>query len=85
MYGPGVEKIYDEVKNFPKNVINIFSSDYLKKKRDTENLFKRNNENKVDILIGTQMISKGFNFPKLNCIVVVDADFSGRGFDLRSN
>ena len=30
------------------------------------------------------MISKGFNFPKLNCIVVVDADFSGRGFDLRS-
>ena len=30
------------------------------------------------------MISKGFNFPKLNCIVVVDADFSGRGYDLRS-
>ena len=30
------------------------------------------------------MISKGFNFPKLNCIVVIDADFSGRGFDLRS-
>ena len=29
----------------------------------------------IDILIGTQMISKGFNFPKLNCIVVVDADF----------
>ena len=25
---------------------------------------------------------KGFNFPKLNCIVVVDADFSGRGYDL---
>ena len=30
------------------------------------------------------MISKGFNFPKLNCIVVVDADFSGKGHDLRS-
>ena len=30
------------------------------------------------------MISKGFNFPKLNCVVVVDADFSGRGYDLRS-
>jgi primosomal protein N' (replication factor Y) len=40
--------------------------------------------NKVDILIGTQMISKGFNFPKLNCIVVIDADFSGRGYDLRT-
>ena len=30
------------------------------------------------------MISKGFNFKKLNCIVVVDADFSGKGYDLRS-
>ena len=30
------------------------------------------------------MISKGFNFPKLNCIVVVDADFTGKGFDLRT-
>ena len=30
------------------------------------------------------MISKGFNFPKLNCIVVIDADFTGRGFDLRT-
>ena len=34
--------------------------------------------------MGTQLISKGFNFPNLNCIVVVDADFSGMGFDLRS-
>ena len=39
----------------------------------------------IDILIGTQMISKGFNFPKLNCIVVVDADFSGKGYDLRAS
>ena len=30
------------------------------------------------------MISKGFNFPKLNCIVVIDADFSGRGYDLKN-
>ena len=30
------------------------------------------------------MISKGFNFPKLNCIVVVDADFTGKGYDLRT-
>ena len=47
-------------------------------------MFKRISENKVDIIIGTQMISKGFNFPKLNCIVVIDADFSGRGYDLRA-
>ena len=30
------------------------------------------------------MISKGFNFPYLNCIVVVDADFTGKGYDLRT-
>ena len=39
---------------------------------------------KIDILIGTQLISKGFHFPKLNCIVVVDGDFSSHGYDLRS-
>jgi len=85
MYGPGVEKIFDEVQNiFPKNKVEIFSSDYMKKKKQTDELFNKINNNEVDILIGTQMISKGFNFPKLNCVVVIDADFSGRGYDLRT-
>ena len=85
MYGPGVEKIYDEVKTiFPKKKVDIFSSDYLKTKEKEKILFQKINEKKIDILIGTQMISKGFNFPKLNCIVVIDADFSGRGYDLRT-
>ena len=85
MYGPGVEKIYEEVKTiFPKKKVDIFSSDYLKTKEKEKILFQKINEKKIDILIGTQMISKGFNFPKLNCIVVIDADFSGRGYDLRT-
>ena len=85
MYGPGVEKIYEEVKEiFPNKKTGIFSSDYLKTKEKTKKFFKEINDNKIDILIGTQMISKGFNFPKLNCIVVIDADFSGRGYDLRT-
>ena len=85
MYGPGVEKIFEEVRNiFPNNIVEIFSSDYMNKKKKTDALFKKINNNEVDILIGTQMISKGFNFPKLNCVVVVDADFSGRGYDLRT-
>ena len=85
MYGPGVEKIYEEAKQiFQNKKISIFSSDYLKKRNEIKELFKKIKNNQVDILIGTQMISKGFNFPKLNCIVVIDADFSGRGFDLRS-
>jgi primosomal protein N' (replication factor Y) (superfamily II helicase) len=85
MYGPGVEKIFDEVQNiFPENKVEIFSSDYMKKKQQTKALFNKIINNEVDILIGTQMISKGFNFPKLNCVVVIDADFSGRGYDLRT-
>ncbi len=85
MYGPGVEKIYEEVsKLFPNKKVEIFSSDYMKKKDHVKSLFSRIANNEIDILIGTQMISKGFNFPKLNCIVVIDADFSGRGYDLRT-
>ena len=85
MYGPGVEKIFDELKDlFPNKIIKIFSSDYLTKKKNSEDLINQISEEKIDILIGTQMISKGFNFPKLNCIVVVDADFSGKDYDLRT-
>jgi primosomal protein N' (replication factor Y) len=85
MYGPGVEKVYDELKIiFPKKNIKIFSSDFLSKKNETESTLKKIEKNEIDILVGTQLISKGFNFPKLNCIVVVDADFSGMGYDLRT-
>jgi len=85
MYGPGVEKIDEELKViFPKKKIKIFSSDFLSKKGETESILKKIENNEIDILVGTQLISKGFNFPKLNCIVVVDADFSGMGYDLRT-
>ena len=85
MYGPGVEKIFDELKiKFPEKNVKIFSSDFLSKKNETKNILKQIENNKINILVGTQMISKGFNFPKLNCIVVVDADFSGKGYDLRT-
>ena len=85
MYGPGVEKIYEELKIiFPKKNIKIFSSDFLSKKGETESILKKIERNEINILVGTQLISKGFNFPKLNCIVVVDADFSGMGYDLRT-
>ena len=85
MHGPGVEKIFEELKSiFPNKNIEIFSSDFLAKKEKTESIIKRIENNKIDIIVGTQLISKGFNFPKLNCIVVVDADFSGMGYDLRT-
>ena len=85
MYGPGVEKIFSELNQiFPTKKIKILSSDFLSKRKETQELLNDIEKNKIDILVGTQLISKGFNFPNLNCIVVVDADFTGMGFDLRS-
>ena len=81
--GPGVERISEEVKkNFPTKKIEIFSSDTMNKKDSIIKLEKIIN-NQVQILVGTQLISKGFHFPNLNCIVVVDIDLSSHGHDLR--
>jgi primosomal protein N' (replication factor Y) len=82
--GPGVERISEEVKkNFPSKKIEIFSSDTMNKKDSSEKLKKIIN-NEIEILVGTQLISKGFHFPSLNCIIVVDIDLSIQGHDLRS-
>ena len=85
MCGPGVERIAQELEQkYPNKKIRIFSSDTLNKKKSAEDLIEKIENKKIDILVGTQLISKGFHFPKLNCIVVVDADFSSHGYDLRS-
>ena len=83
--GPGVERIFAELKKIYTNKkIEIFSSDTLEKRKLTNALLKKVEKNEIDILVGTQLLSKGFHFPKLNCIVVVDGDFSSHGYDLRS-
>ena len=83
--GPGVERIAEEVKkNFPLKKSMIFSSDTINKKSSSVILEKIIN-NEIQILIGTQLISKGFHFPNLNCIVVVDIDLSSQGHDLRGS
>ena len=83
--GPGVERIFAELKKtYPNKKVEIFSSDTLKKNESTNTLLKKVEKKKIDILVGTQLLSKGFHFPKLNCIVVVDGDFSSHGYDLRS-
>jgi len=85
MCGPGVERIAEELEQkYPDKKIQIFSSDTLNKKKTSEDLIEKIENKKIDILVGTQLISKGFHFSKLNCVVVVDADFSSHGYDLRS-
>ena len=81
--GPGVERISEEVKKkFPSKKFEIFSSDTMNKK-DSKYKLDRIIKNETQILVGTQLISKGFHFPNLNCIVVVDIDLSSQGHDLR--
>ena len=82
--GPGVEKIYEEVKSIFSNYKSvIFSSDTMNKKSSIK-IINEIIENKINILIGTQMVSKGFHFPNLNCIVVLDIDLTSQGHDLRA-
>ncbi len=82
-YGPGVERIAEEVKKkFPTKNQLIFSSDTMNKK-NSKDLLKQIVDNNIQILVGTQLISKGFHFPHLNCIVVVDIDLNSQGHDLR--
>ena len=84
--GPGVERIAEEVKlNFPNFKQTILSSDLMTEKNI---LFKKLNdilENKIDIIIGTQIISKGLHFPNLNLVGVIDADLGLSGGDLRAS
>ena len=81
--GPGVEKIAEEAKRlFSEKKILIFSSDTMNRassKKDIEKIIN----GEVNILVGTQLISKGFHFPNLNCIVVLDFDLTSQGHDLR--
>jgi len=82
--GLGVERVLDEAKLlFPNEKISIFSSDTMNRassKKTLEKILK----GEINILIGTQIISKGFHFPNLNCIVILDIDLTSQGHDLRS-
>ena len=53
-------------------------------KKNSSSILENISNNKIKILVGTQLISKGFHFPNLNCIIVLDIDLSSQGHDLRS-
>jgi primosomal protein N' (replication factor Y) len=53
-------------------------------KKDSLDKLNKIINNETEILIGTQLISKGFHFPNLNCIIVVDIDLTIQGHDLRA-
>ncbi|MBI3439713.1 MAG: primosomal protein N', partial [Proteobacteria bacterium] len=83
--GPGVERVHEEVSTlFPNARIEIFSSDTTPSGEAVRDLVTRMEASEIDILIGTQIVAKGHNFPNLTFVGVVDADSGLKGGDLRA-
>lgn len=83
--GPGVERIEEEVREFfPKARIEIFSSDTTPDGDAVRALVQRMEQGEIDILVGTQIVAKGHNFPNLTFVGVVDADAGLKGADPRA-
>tara|TARA_B100000315_G_C14569833_1_gene584904 strand:+ start:594 stop:2582 length:1989 start_codon:yes stop_codon:yes gene_type:complete len=85
LYGPGVERIKDEIENKYKNSkVEILTSDIMSKKKGGETIIKNFENEKIKIIIGTQILAKGHHFPKLTLVIVVDSDIGFFGGDLRA-
>ena len=83
--GPGVERLAEEVcMRFPDARVEIMSSDSVRKAIDARLLVGRMEAGEIDILIGTQIMAKGFHFPMLTLVGVIDADLGLTGGDLRA-
>jgi primosomal protein N' (replication factor Y) len=83
--GPGVERIEEEIReSFPEARVEIFSSDTTPHGEAVRSLVERMELGEIDILIGTQIVAKGHNFPNLTFVGVVDADLGLKGGDLRA-
>lgn len=75
--GEGTEKIEEVIKlEFSDTNIIRIDSDNTRKKGQTEKIFSEIRNNKYDILIGTQMLSKGHNFPNITLVVIMNIDQS---------
>ena len=83
--GPGVERLLEEATEaFPAARIALMSSDTLRGPAATEALIGRIRAREFDLVIGTQLVAKGHNFPHLTLVGVVDADLGLDGGDLRA-
>ena len=83
--GPGVERIADEVKDyFPEARTVIVTSDTIWSPAKAAEFVARMEAGEIDIVIGTQLVTKGYHFPNLTLVGVVDADLGLAGGDLRA-
>ncbi len=83
--GPGVERLAEEAQTaFPDARIAILSSDLYGSGRALKEHIAEIAEGGCDIIIGTQLVAKGHNFPLLTLVGVIDADLGLQGSDLRA-
>ena len=83
--GPGVERLAEEVAEvFPGVRHAIAASDTLGGPKAAGDLVRRIEDHDVDLIIGTQILAKGYHFPLLTLVGVVDADLGLAGGDLRA-
>jgi primosomal protein N' (replication factor Y) len=83
--GPGVERIADEVQALlPEARTIIVTSDTIWSPAKAAEFVARMEAGEIDIVIGTQLVTKGYHFPNLTLVGVVDADLGLAGGDLRA-
>jgi primosomal protein N' (replication factor Y) len=84
--GPGVERIASEVELlFPNHKIQVVTKDTMQKTEQAREILQSIEERKVDIIVGTQIITKGYHFPGLHLVGVIDGDFGLSGGDLKAS
>ena len=83
--GPGVERLTEEaVALFPQARVATLSSDMYGSARALKTQIEEIAGGGADIVIGTQLVAKGHNFPLLTLVGVIDADLGLHGSDLRA-
>ena len=83
--GPGVERLGEEVaERFPGKRAVVLSSDLYTSARALKETIANIAAGDADIIIGTQSVAKGHNFPALTLVGVIDADLGLQGADLRA-
>jgi len=83
--GPGVERIADEVTAlFPDARVAVVTSDTIWSPAKAAEFVGRMDAGDIDVVVGTQLVTKGYHFPNLTLVGVVDADLGLEGGDLRA-
>ena len=73
--GVGVEQIHEEVsKIFPDSEVDRMDVDSMRRKFAYEKLYEKIEEGETDIIVGTQMISKGLDFDNIELVAIPKAD-----------